>query len=67
MDNVVNRNFDNQPHPELRTMGDVDFLVPSTQLKQVDDCLKTLGYVKRRSHDEKHEVYDGPGFHLEVH
>lgn len=55
------------PLPELRTMGDVDILVPKAQLGQVQDCLTTLGYTKRESHNEKHDVYDGEGFHLEVH
>ena len=55
------------PMPDLRTMGDVDFLVPKHQLTDVHQVLTELGYTKRDSHNEKHDVYDGEGFHLEVH
>ena len=55
------------PMPDLRTMGDVDILVPKHQLQAVHQVLTELGYTKRKSHNEKHEVYDGQGFHLEVH
>lgn len=55
------------PMPDLRTMGDVDILVPKYQLQAVHQVLTELGYTKRKSHNEKHDVYDGQGFHLEVH
>lgn len=55
------------PMPDLRTMGDVDVLVPKHQLTDVHQALTELGYTKRESHNEKHDVYDGQGFHLEVH
>lgn len=55
------------PMPDLRTMGDVDILVPKHQLRDVHQLLTELGYTKRKSHNEKHDVYDGQGFHLEVH
>lgn len=55
------------PMPDLRTMGDVDFLVPEHQLTDVHQVLTELGYTKRESHNEKHDIYDGQGFHLEVH
>lgn len=55
------------PMPDLRTMGDVDILVPKHQLQAVHQVLTELGYTKRKSHNEKHDVYDGQGFHLEVH
>lgn len=55
------------PLAELRTMGDIDFLVRSEQLKSIEKCLSKLGYQKRDSHHEKHDVYDGQGFQFEVH
>ena len=55
------------PLAELRTMGDIDFLVRSEQLKSIEKCLSELGYQKRDSHNEKHDVYDGQGFQFEVH
>jgi hypothetical protein len=34
------------PHPELRTMGDADILIPITQLKAASKLLKSLGYLE---------------------
>ena len=55
------------PFSDLRTMGDIDILVPKEQLKLVQDCLTELGYSKKKSHNEKHDVYEGEGFQLEIH
>lgn len=55
------------PQADLRTMGDVDFLVREHDLESVHQLLTSLGYVKRPVTNEKHHVYDGDGFHLEVH
>ncbi|MDB8438122.1 hypothetical protein GMB34_12370 [Turicibacter sanguinis] len=55
------------PQADLRTMGDVDVLVREHDLELVDKILTFLGYIKRPVTNEKHHVYDGDGFHLEVH
>lgn len=55
------------PSPDLRTMGDVDLLVPEEQLPLVQTYLTELGYIKMKSHSEKHDVYEGDGFQIEVH
>ncbi|WP_350022592.1 nucleotidyltransferase domain-containing protein [Turicibacter sanguinis] len=52
---------------DLRTMGDVDVLVHEHDLELVHQLLTSLGYVKRPLTNGKHHVYDGEGFHLEVH
>ena len=62
---VVLKNY--YPQADLRTMGDVDVLVREDDLELVHQLLTSLGYVKRPLTNEKHHVYDGEGFQLEVH
>lgn len=55
------------PIPDLRTMGDIDLLVPMDQLNRVDACLVENGYTKKDGYHAFHHVYEGEGFNLEVH
>lgn len=55
------------PNPELRALGDVDFLIDPKQQEKVEAALQLAGY-KRWEHDHVcHVVYNKPGAHLEMH
>lgn len=55
------------PVADLRMMGDVDLLVPKSQLEQIESLLSSRGYQKSPILSEKHHTYQGPGFEIEVH
>lgn len=54
------------PVADLRTMGDVDVLVRESQLEKIDLLLSVRGYEKKSIPNEKHHVYEGPWFQIEV-
>ena len=55
------------PNPELRALGDVDFLIdPSTQ-EQVEQALLKNGYQKSHGDHPNHVVFRKPKAHLEMH
>ena len=62
---IVLKNF--YPVADLRTMGDIDVLVMESQLEKIDLLLSRRGYQKEYTLNEKHHVYEGPGFRIEVH
>ena len=53
--------------PELRTMGDVDFLVKDTDLDRVGGILESKGLSKLNQDHDAHLVYRGNGMHYEMH
>lgn len=55
------------PVADLRTMEDVDVLVPPSQLEKVDELLSRRGYEKKSILNEKHHAYERPGLQIEVH
>lgn len=55
------------PQADLRMMGDVDVLVHEQDLGRVEELLTQMGYLKHEEVNEKHHVYEGLGFMIEVH
>ena len=55
------------PRPQLRQLGDVDFLVDPLQKQEVEECLAALGYVGEMHDHICHVVLKKPGAHLEMH
>lgn len=51
---LVIRNY--YPHPELRSMSDVDLLIRENDIRTVEDCLERKGYY-RAGEDEKHIIF----------
>jgi hypothetical protein len=55
------------PEPILRSMGDVDFLVPTEYLGGVDEILKGNGFTPWNERHICHIVYRKQDIHFEVH
>ncbi len=55
------------PTPELRLLGDVDFLVPSDRAETIAESMKALGYQHTCEPGDYHEVLEKPGVYLEMH
>ncbi len=55
------------PKPELRQMGDVDFLIDPARLKELSALLENAGYQKFMENHACHVVFKKPGAHLEMH
>ena len=55
------------PKPSLRTMGDVDFLVPNEYLEMAGEVLKSHGLEPWEENHIAHIVYRKQGMHLEMH
>ena len=55
------------PRPELRTLGDVDFLIDPAHKEKLDQKLVAAGYVGGGYEHGCHVVYRKPGVHLEMH
>ena len=55
------------PRPELRQLGDVDFLVPSGHREQATRLLMEAGYERSLENHGHHQVFQKPGAHLEMH
>ena len=55
------------PHPDLRTMSDLDILVHEEDLGRIETVLTAKGFKKLQDPQEKHDVYYKAGFKIEVH
>lgn len=55
------------PKPQLRQLGDVDFLIDPAQKQEVEACLSALGYTGQMHEHTCHVVLKKPGAHLEMH
>lgn len=57
----------NYPKPELRLLGDVDFLVPEEHTPAIAEQMKQLGYRHSWEPGDYHQVLEKPGSCLEMH
>lgn len=57
----------NYPEPELRLLGDVDFLVPEQHTQVIADQMKQLGYQHSWEPGDYHQVLEKKGACLEMH
>jgi len=55
------------PNPELRALGDVDFLINPAQQEEIEEILIQAGYQKSHGDHPNHVVFRKPGAHLEMH
>ena len=58
------------PRPELRILGDVDFLIDHTKKEDITWLLRDNGYQSKHESDSSHEchvVFKKPDAHLEMH
>ena len=55
------------PKPELRHLGDVDFLIDPARKEEIDSMLTAAGYTGSMHEHICHVVYKKPGAHLEMH
>ncbi len=55
------------PKPELRALGDVDFLIDTSKMAQVKDLLVSKGYQKSHEEHIHHVVFRKGKAHLEMH
>lgn len=57
----------NYPEPELRLLGDVDFLVPQEHTAAIAQKMQQLGYQHSWEPGDYHQVLEKPGACLEMH
>ena len=55
------------PNPEMRALGDVDFLIDPKQQKEIEEILLKAGYKKSHGDHPNHVVFRKLGAHLEMH
>lgn len=55
------------PKPELRHLGDVDFLIDPAQKEEIEKALIAAGYTSEMHEHICHVVLKKPGAHLEMH
>lgn len=55
------------PRPDLRHLGDVDFLIDPAQKEEIGQLLEAEGYAGSMHEHVCHVVYKKPGAHLEMH
>lgn len=55
------------PIPELRLLGDVDFLVPAEHVQTIVEKMKALGYTHTWEPGDHHHILDKKGACLELH
>lgn len=55
------------PKPELRNLGDVDFLIDETQKSELEELFINNGYEKSHDGHICHVVFKKPNAHLEMH
>ena len=55
------------PRPELRALGDVDFLIDPEMQDELSDLFVEKGYSKYLENHACHVVFRKPGAHLEMH
>ena len=53
--------------PDLRTLGDVDFLIDLAQNDEITKLLRDSGYTSEMEDHECHTVFRKPDVHLEMH
>ena len=55
------------PTPELRALGDVDFLIDTTRQAEIENALLQAGYEKDGMAHISHVIFKKPAAHLEMH
>lgn len=55
------------PNPELRALGDVDFLIDPVRQAELEELLQQAGYKKSHGDHPNHVVFRKPKAHLEMH
>lgn len=56
------------PNPELRALGDIDFLIDPKQRTEVENMLDKEGYARKKGEpNHNHVVFNKPHAHLEMH
>lgn len=55
------------PNPEMRALGDVDFLINPRQQEEIEGILLQAGYQKSHGDHPNHVVFRKPEAHLEMH
>ncbi len=56
------------PHPEVRTMGDIDFYVPKSDFERVQKVIEErLNIVMRHNASKRHDNFEIEGFSFEMH
>ena len=55
------------PNPELRALGDVDFLIDTSRQEEVENTLMAAGYERDGMAHISHRVFRKIGAHLEMH
>lgn len=55
------------PVPELRALGDVDFLISQDDTERVAERMQALGYSYSRETGDHHQILKKPGAYLEMH
>lgn len=55
------------PNPELRALGDVDFLIDTSCQEEVENALMAAGYERDSMAHISHRIFRKPDAHLEMH
>ena len=55
------------PNPELRSLGDVDFLIAPNDRNEIETLLLDAGYKREQENHDCHTVFRKPDAHLEMH
>ena len=55
------------PRPELRGLGDVDFLIDPARGEALERLFREAGYTESHEAHARHRVFRKPGAHLEMH
>lgn len=55
------------PEPILRTLGDVDFIIPSDDIEKATEFLKSVGYQFKSDNGVKHASFQHNGVEIEMH
>ena len=53
--------------PELRALGDVDFLIDTSRQEEIENALMAAGYERDSMAHISHRIFRKPGAHLEMH
>ena len=55
------------PNPELRALGDVDFLIDTSRQAEIENALMQAGYERDGMEHISHRIFRKVGAHLEMH